>query len=261
MPRYAANLTMLWPELGDPYARFAAAAAAGFARVERLFLHDLDAGRVGALLADLGLSLVLFDPYPGDWQAGERGLLALPGRESELRESVLAALDTAARLGTRQLNVLAGVIPPGADRERCLATAAANLTELAPAAEAAGVLLLLEAINPHDMPGYALPTIGDAAALVRAVSHPAVALQFDAYHVGRTGGHLLGEIEAAFGLVRHVQVADVPGRHQPGTGSLPLARFLARLDELGYTGAVGLEYLPDGPTDQALAWLPVAQRG
>jgi hydroxypyruvate isomerase len=261
MPKYAANLTMLWPELGDPYARFAAAAAAGFTRVERLFLHDLDPERVRGLLADLGLSLVLFDPYPGDWQAGERGLLALPGREPECRESVLAALDTAGRLGTGHLNVLAGVIPPGADPGRCLETAAANLAGLAPVAEAAGVTLLLEAINPYDMPGYALPTIGDAAALVRAVSHPAVALQFDAYHVGRTGGDLFREIEATFGLVRHVQVADVPGRHQPGTGALPLAGFLARLDELGYTGAVGLEYLPEGPTDQALAWLPVAQRG
>lgn len=260
MPTYAANLTMLWPELGDPYARFGAAAAAGFTRVERLFLHDLDPERVGALLADLGLSLVLFDPYPGDWQAGERGLLALPGREPELSESVLAALDVAGRLGTGHLNVLAGVVPSGGSRERCLETAAANLAGLAPAAEAAGVTLLLEAINPYDMPGYALPTIRDAAALVRAVSHPAVRLQFDAYHVGRTTGDLLGELEAAFELVRHVQVADVPGRHQPGTGSLPLAGFLTRLDELGYSGAVGLEYLPDGPTTQALDWLPVAAR-
>lgn len=260
MPRYAANLTMLWPELSDPYDRFAAAARAGFSRVERLFLHDLDTDRVGELLTSLGLHLVLFDPYPGKWDAGERGLLALPGRENELRESVLAAVETASRLGASLLNVLAGVVPDGMDPACCLETAAANLAAVAPAAGEAGVTLLVEAINGYDMPGYAAPTIGTAAGVVRAAAHDAVGLQFDAYHVGRSGDDLLAALERSYGLVRHVQVADFPGRHQPGTGALPLAELLSRLDELGYQGAVGLEYLPEGPTAEALAWLPRAER-
>ncbi|MBP1632144.1 MAG: hydroxypyruvate isomerase [Acidobacteria bacterium] len=260
MPRYSANLTLLWPELGDPYARFRAAAEAGFTRVERLFVHDLDPGRVQAVLGELSLSLVLFDPHPGNWAAGERGLLALRGREGELRESVLAALDTAGRLGNRLLNVLAGVVPEeqqAAARE----VAVENLRALAPAAQAAGVTLLVEPINVIDMPGYAFSSVPEAAEVVRAVRHPAVRLQFDAYHAARSGGDMAQLLRREFDLVRHVQIADLPGRHQPGTGALPIDEFLALLDELGYQGAVGLEYVPLGTTDEALAWLPRDRRG
>ena len=260
MPRYSANLTMLWPELRDPYARFRVAAKAGFTRVERLFVHDLDPGRVQALLGELGLSLVLFDPYPGDWAGGERGLLALPGREGELRESVLAAIETAARLGNRLLNVLAGVVP---EEQQATAQEVAieNLGALAPAADAAGVVLLVEPINVIDMPGYAFSSVPGAAEVVRAVDHPAVRLQFDAYHAARSGGDMLQLLRREFDLVRHVQIADLPGRHQPGTGALPIEEFLSLLDTLGYQGAVGLEYIPLGTTDDALAWLPREQRG
>lgn len=260
MPTYSANLTMLWPELEDPYARFAAAAEAGFARVERLVMHDLDPERVEDLLGELGLSLILFDPYPGDWSAGERGLLALPERRAELHESVLAALETARRFGTRLLNVLPGVAAEGR-RAEAREVATENLRSLAPAAEAAGVTLLVESINVIDVPGYALSSIPEAVEVVRAVDHPAVRLQFDAYHAARAGGDILQLLRDHFDLVRHVQIADVPGRHQPGTGALPLVEFLALLDELGYGGAVGLEYIPLGTTDRALQWLPRDRRG
>jgi hydroxypyruvate isomerase len=259
LPRFSANLTLLWPELGDPHARFRAAAKAGFTRVERLFVHDLDPGRVEALLEELGLSLVLFDPYPGDWAAGERGLLALPGREQELRESVLAAIEVAGRLGTRLLNVLAGVVPEG-HRAAAGEVAVENLRAVAPAAQAAGVTLLVEPINLIDMPGYAFPSVPEAVGVVRAVAHPAVRLQFDAYHAARAGGDIQALLRHHFDLIRHVQIADVPGRHQPGTGALPLTDFLTLLDELGYEGAVGLEYVPQGPTAEALEWLPRRQR-
>ena len=261
MPRYSANLTTLWPELDDPYDRFGAAAAAGFARVERLFIHDLDIDRVGELLADLGLELVLFDPYPGDWEAGERGLLALPGRESELREAVLAAIDAARLLGTRLLNVLSGMLPEGVPREQALEVASGNLATLAPKAQNAGITLLVEPINALDWPGYAVPTVGDALEVIGQVDHEAVRLQFDAYHVARSGDDIFERLDATIDLIRHVQLADVPGRHQPGTGTLLYRTFLNHIDELGYDGAVGLEYFPAGDTTQALAWLAVEVRG
>lgn len=259
MPRYSANLTMLWPELADPYARFRAAAEAGFTRVERLVIHDLDTGRVQELLGELGLSLILFDPYPGDWAAGDRGFLAVPGRRYEVRETVLEAIETAGRLGTRLLNVLGGIVPEE-HRAAAAGVAVENLRALAPAAHAAGITLLVEPLNAVDVPGYAFASLPAAADVVRAVDHPAVRLQFDAYHAARAGGDILQLLREDFDLVGHVQIGDVPGRHQPGTGALPFAEFSSLLDELGYQGAVGLEYVPQGTTEEALAWLPVAAR-
>jgi hydroxypyruvate isomerase len=260
MPRFAANLTMLWPEL-DVYDRFAAAAEAGFHRVEILFVHALDQARVQKLLQQLQLVLVLFDPYPGDWEAGERGLLCLPGREAEFRQSIEDALEAAARLGTRRLNAIAGVVPQGTSRERAERTAIDNLKAVAPLAAAADVFVLVENINTVDMPGYVADTAERAAALVRAADHPSVRLQLDQYHVGMMGGDALEAFRTYRELTEHVQVADVPGRHQPGTGQQPIPAFLAELDRLGYQGSVGLEYRPEGSMSQALAWLPAEQRG
>src|SRR5262245_59545128 len=180
MPAFAANLTMLWSEL-DVYDRFVAAAQAGFKRVEILFVHDLDARRIRSLTDRHELELVLFDPYPGDWGAGERGLLSLPGREQEFQRSLDEALETAARLGTRKLNTLAGILPAGVSRERAEALAIANLQRAAPQAQAAGVNLLVEAINSVDMPGYVADTVHRAAAIVNGVNHPSVRLQLDQY--------------------------------------------------------------------------------
>lgn len=260
MPAYSANLTMLWPEVIDPYERFRAAAAAGFARVERLFVHDLDPLRIKELLEDLTLEMVLFDPYPGDWEEGERGLLAIPGRESELRDTVLTAIATARLLGVPRLNVLSGMLADGVSHHQARDTAAANLAELADDARNEGITLMVEPINDNDWPGYAIPAVSDALEVIRTVDHPNVALQFDAYHVATQGGDVIEQLEAAIEFIRHVQIADVPGRHQPGTGTLPLGRFLTRLDELGYDGAVGLEYIPAGDTAASLAWLDPAAR-
>ncbi len=260
MPPFAANLSMLWPEL-DVYDRFRAAAEAGFSRVEILFVHALDRERVARLLTDHALELVLFDPYPGNWEAGERGLLSLPGREDEFAQSITDALAAAKRFGTRRLNAIAGVPPPGMSRADAEATAIANLRRAAPLAEAAGVQLLVENINTVDMPGYFADTPERAAALVQAVDRRAVRFQLDQYHVGMMGGDPLDAFRRYRALVEHVQIADVPGRHEPGTGQQPIREFLAALDEGGYTGAVGLEYRPSASTDAALAWLPRGQRG
>src|SRR5712692_2838083 len=153
MPHFAANLSMLWPEL-DVYDRFRAAADAGFSRAEILFVHALDRDRVAYLLEEHRLELVLFDPYPGNWDAGERGLLSLPGREAEFAQSIAEALAAAKLFGTHRLNAIAGVLPPGVSRSAAETTAIDNLRRAAALAEAAGVLLLVENINTVDMPGY-----------------------------------------------------------------------------------------------------------
>src|SRR2546423_1451212 len=186
MPRFAANLTMLWPDL-DVYDRFRAAAEAGFRRVEILFVHALDAPRVEKSLQDLGLELVLFDPAPGDWARGERGLLSVPGREQEFVATVRDAVAAARRFGPRLLNALAGVPPAGVLRAQAERTAIANLRAAVPLAEQAGVTLLVEAINSIDMPGYFADTVERAAALVEGAGSPSVRLQLDQYHVGMAG--------------------------------------------------------------------------
>jgi len=254
VPRFAANLSMLWPEL-DVYDRFAAAANAGFRRVEILFVHALDRHRIAGLLREHQLELVLFDPSPGNWDAGERGLLSLPGREEEFMTSIRDALHAASMFGTRRLNAIAGVPPPGIDRSDAERTAIHNLRAAAPLADEAGVKLLVENINTTDMPGYFADTVERAAALVEAVDRPAVRLQLDQYHVGMMSGDPLEAIRRYHGMVEHVQIADVPGRHEPGTGGQPISAFLNELDALGYGGAVGLEYRPASDMDAALAWL------
>jgi hydroxypyruvate isomerase len=259
MPRFAANLSMLWQEL-DPYDRFRAAAGAGFRHVEMLFPHELDADRLERTLGDLGLQMVLFDPAPGDWEAGERGLLCLPGREEEFLETVRQAVALARRLGTPRLNALAGILPPGVSREAGEKTAIANLRAAEPLVAAPGIKLLVEAINTVDMPGYFADTVDTAARLVRLAESPAVRLQLDQYHVGMMGGDALAALREYASLVEHVQIADVPGRHQPGTGNQPISAFLDELDRVGYTGFVGLEYRPLGTTEESLAWLPRERR-
>jgi hydroxypyruvate isomerase len=260
MPRFAANLSMLWPEL-DVYDRFGAAADAGFSRVEILFVHTLDIARVERLLRDLRLELVLFDPAPGNWDAGERGLAVNPNRRDEFQRTVREALETAQRLGVRRLNCLTGIPQPDVTEADARQTLIDNLRWAASAAEPSDVRILVENINTTDMPGFYVSTAERAAEIVKAVDRPNVRLQLDQYHVGMMGGDARAALREHKDVVEHVQIADVPGRHEPGTGQQPIREFLADLDALGYTGAVGLEYRPSGPTDAALAWLPRAQRG
>src|SRR5690348_9302573 len=174
MPRFSANLTMLWPEL-DVYDRFRAAAQAGFRRVEILFVHALDAARVERELRENGLELVLFDPAPGNWEGGERGLLSLPGREEEFLRTVREAVAAAKRFGTRRLNALVG-IPRGTSPDEARRTAVRNLRAAVPLVESIGATLLVEAINSIDMPGYLADTVDRAAALVEEAGSPSVRL-------------------------------------------------------------------------------------
>ena len=256
---YAANVSMLWREAADPYGRFVAAAEAGFTRVERLFIHDLDLRRLRDTLSVLSLDMVLFDAYPGDWDRGERGLLFLPGREEEFRDAVRAAVEGAAELGVALVNLLAGIPPTRSPPDEALQTAFRNLQTVAPLAAAAGVSLLIEPINALDVPGYAIPTMAAANHFVRAIGHPAVGIQFDTYHVARSGDDILAAIRAVGDLVLHVQIADSPGRHEPGSGRLPLTEFLRELST-SYQGTIGLEYIPSTTTEESLRWLPRSLR-
>jgi hydroxypyruvate isomerase len=258
--RYAANLSMLWPDR-DPYDRFAAAAAAGFTRVEMLFPPQLDVDRIAALLTENGLELALFDLTAGIWADGERGLAALPDRVAEFRAHAVRDIATAAALGTGVLTVLAGRPAPGTDPAACDRTLVDNLRYLAGAAADHGAVLALEALNSVDVPGYHVVSVDHAAALVAEVDHPAVRVQFDQYHVVMMGGDPLALLDAHLARVGHVQIADAPGRHEPGTGGAPVRAFLDHLDALDYDGNVGLEYLPLGDTDDGLAWLPRPLRG
>jgi hydroxypyruvate isomerase len=251
---------MLWPEL-DVYDRFRAAAEAGFSRVEILFVHALDIERLEQALRTYRLELVLFDPAPGNWDAGERGLASFPERRAEFQDALHAALRTAERLGVRRLNVLTGNPPTGVSTEDAHRSIVENFGWAAPVAASAGVNLLVENINPTDFPGYYVTTIERAARIVEDVAAPNVRVQFDQYHVGMVGADARELLSRYLNVVQHVQIADVPGRHEPGTGQQPIREFLADLDSLGYGGAVGLEYRPSGPTPEALAWLPREQRG
>jgi hydroxypyruvate isomerase len=254
MPRFAANLSMLWPDL-EPFQRFDAAAAVGFAQVEMLFPHELDADRLAITLENLDLEMVDFDPAPGDWAGGERGLLALPGREEEFLDGVRDAVVLATRIGTAKLNCLVGVPPANVTSEQARQTAIANLNRAAPLAQEAGITLLVEAINNVDIPGYWAGTVEVAAALVASVDHPNVRLQLDQYHAAMAGEDAIECLRKYLALVAHVQIADAPGRHEPGTGVQPIAEFLRELDRLGYDGFVGLEYRPLVDTASSLTWI------
>jgi hydroxypyruvate isomerase len=259
MPKYAANLSMLWPEL-DVYDRFKAAADAGFKRVEILFVHTLDAERIEQLLRELGLTLVLFDPSPGDWEAGERGLACNPVRRAEFQRTFDEAVQTAQRLRVQRLNVLTGIPTPDVGPDTAHDSLVANFEWAAPRAESAGIKLLVENLNPTDFPGIHIRSVERAVNLVRAVGAHNVRLQLDQYHAGMVGDDARALLRENLDLVEHVQIADVPGRHEPGTGQQPIPQFLADLDSLGYAGSVGLEYRPSGATEAALAWLPREHR-
>lgn len=257
VPRFAANLSTLWQEL-EPYDRFRAAAQAGFKYVEALFPHELDTQRLERLLRKYELQLVLFDSAAGDWKAGERGLLSVPGRENDLAATVRDAIRLAVRTGTKNVNVLAGIPPVGIGSEEAAATVLRNLRAVAPLAHDAGITLLIEGINTIDVPGYWAPTVSAAAELVQSLDDENIRLQLDQYHAAMAGEDPVVCLRAYRGLIRHVQIADAPGRHEPGTGSLPIPEFLRELDRVGYEGHVGLEYRPLRDTAASLRWLDAA---
>jgi hydroxypyruvate isomerase len=251
---FAANLTFLWTEL--PFLeRFDAAAEAGFSRVEYMFPYEHPAPDVRARLDAAALEQVLFNLPSGDWAAGDRGVAGDPARVDEFRAGVDQAIDYAAWLDVEQLNCLAGLRLDGVEPASQWATLVDNVRYAARRLSDDGRRLLVEPVNTYDVPGFLLPTTTDALRLIDEVGEPNVRLQFDAYHVQRMEGDPATLLASLFDRVGHVQIADNPGRHQPGTGAIDFAALFERLDDNGYDGAVGLEYIPTQDTASSLGWL------
>jgi len=251
MPRLAANLSMMFNEV--PFLeRFAAARKAGFEGVEFLFPYDFAATELRSRMVGEGLTQVLFNMPPGDWANGDRGLASLPGRQSEFKEGVKRALDYAATLECRRVHCMAGIVPAGVPQATAAAIYASNLSWAAEQARPAGVKLMLEPINHRDMPGYFLNTQAQGAAIVEAIGHDGLGLQFDVYHVQITEGDITKRMEQLMPVIDHMQIADVPARNEPGTGEIGWEFVFRRIDELGYMGWVGCEYRPAGNTLEGL---------
>ena len=254
MPRFNANLSMLFTEV-DFLDRFAAASAAGFKGVEFLFPYASDASELAMRLSDSGVEQVLFNMPPGDWDAGERGIAILPGREDEFHASVDRALAYAAALGTPQLHCMAGIAPEGADPSLLKDTCIENLTWAADRLKAEGIKLLIEPINTRDMPGYFLNYTKQAADIIAETGSDNIFIQFDIYHMQIMQGDLAPTIEAYLDRIAHMQLADTPGRHEPGTGEINYPFLFDHIDRIGYRGWIGCEYRPARRTEDGLGWL------
>jgi hydroxypyruvate isomerase len=251
MPKLAANLSTLFTEL-QFLDRFAAARAAGFKAVEFQGPYAFRAEDIAARAAAAGLPIVLFNAPMGDAKAGERGFAAQSGREAEFDAGIATALDYAMVIGCKQIHVLAGMAQP--DRARQEETYIANLRRAGDRAATAGVTLLIEPLNARDNPGYFLNTTAQAIALLDRVGHANVALQFDLYHCQITEGDLARHVRDLAGRYPHVQIANVPGRHEPDCGEINFPFLFDRLDETGYAGWVGCEYRPKADTLGGLGW-------
>ena len=249
MPKFAANLTMLFTEM--PFLdRFAAASSAGFRAVEFLFPYDHPAQQVADTAKAAGLQVVLHNLPAGNWGGGERGIACLPDRVEEFRAGVARAIEYATALDAPQVNCLAGLAP--ADTAAAHRTLVENLRFAADALHKAGIVLLLEPVNTRDVPGFFVPRTAQGLAILDEVGHPNIKLQYDIYHAQVMEGDLLPTIERNLARIGHLQVADNPGRNEPGTGEINYPYVFRRLDELGYAGWIGCEYKPSAA---GLGWM------
>jgi len=253
MTKLAANLTMLYNEV-DFLDRFDAAAKSGFAGVEYLFPYAYPKEQLAEKLAKHKLTQVLHNLPAGDWAGGERGIACHPHRVGEFQDGVGKAIDYARALGCRRVNCLAGIAPANADREKVRATFVDNLSFAADELEAAGIKLLIEPVNTYDIPGFWLSHTRQALEVIRDTGSSNLFLQYDIYHMQRMEGELANTIKAHLPQIAHVQLADNPGRNEPGTGEINYRFLFGFLDAIGYGGWVGCEYKPKGRTIDGLGW-------
>ncbi|MGP4845349.1 hydroxypyruvate isomerase [Marinobacter sp. 1Y8] len=255
MPRFAANLSMLFTEL--PFLeRFSAAREAGFSGVEYLFPYEWPAQELAALLKENNLTQVLFNLPPGDWDAGERGIACLPDRVDEFRQGLGKAIAYAAALNCRQLNCLAGLKPPAVSDEQARDTLITNLGWAADQLAPQGITLMVEAINSWvDMPGFFMDTSRRVLEVIRATGRDNIKLQYDLYHMQIMEGDLIRTLKSELSGIGHIQFADNPGRHEPGTGEIAFANIFKVLDDIEYAGWVSAEYRPSGLTPDSLDWM------
>jgi hydroxypyruvate isomerase len=250
MPRLAANLSTLFPEI--PFLdRFAAAARAGFRYVEYQFPYQWDAGELARRARDAGVQVVLHNLPAGDFSRGERGIACLPGREGEFREGVELALAYARAVGCPRLNCLAGLAPPERAHFDALV---ANVRYAARKLGEAGLQLLIEPINTRSVPGFFLSRSAQAIDVLNAAGEGNAFLQYDFFHMQIMEGDLASSVERLLPRIGHIQLADVPQRHEPGSGEINFDFLLRHLDAIGYSGWVGCEYNPRGDTVEGLKW-------
>ncbi|SFM14634.1 2-oxo-tetronate isomerase [Rugamonas rubra] len=253
MPKFAANLSMLFTEA--PFLdRFALAHEAGFAGVEFLFPYAYEAEQIGERLRRHRLQLVLHNLPPGDWAGGDRGMACDPRRADEFKDSVQLGLEYATELGVPQVHCMAGITPAGLAPERARATLVENLAWAADQFRPHNIAVLIEPINHYDMPGYFLNHSAQACEILADCGRDNLFLQYDIYHMQRMEGELSNTIRARLPLIRHMQLADTPGRHEPGTGEINYRHLFALIDELGYDGWIGCEYHPKEGTVAGLGW-------
>ena len=254
MPKFAANLTMLFNEV-DFLARFEAAAKAGFRGVEYLFPYPFPADALAAELDRRGLTQVLHNLPAGDWAKGERGIACIPGREAEFREGVALGIQYARTLRCPQVNCLVGIPPKDAEPAKVRSTLKDNLRYAARELQNAGIKLLVEPINTFDIPGFYLSRSAPTLELFDEIGEPNLWLQYDIYHMQRMEGELAATMERLLPRIAHLQIADNPGRNEPGTGEINYDFLFRRIDEIGYSGWIGCEYKPRTTTLEGLGWL------
>lgn len=249
VPRIAANLSMLFTEY--PFVeRFARARQAGFDAVEFMFPYAENVDAIEQALKEHELTLVLFNTPAGDWAAGERGIACQPERIAEYRAGVAKAKEIGRRLGVPQINTLVGIPTPGEDATTIRTTIVENLRYAAEQFGQAGIRALVEPVNNLDIASFALPTAKNGLDIINEVNSPNLALQLDIYHALRMGEDPYALISHHIDQIGHIQIADVPGRHQPGTGEIDFTRLFEVIDASGYDGWVSLEYNPEGPTEE-----------
>ncbi len=253
MPRFSANISMLFRELEFP-ERFEAAAQAGFKAVEIQFPYAWDKGRLAQIAQHAGVEVVLINIPAGDSEKGDRGLGCLPGRVAEFRRGIARGIEYARELGCKQMNCLAGVTPPGVDVAKLRETYISNLRYAAGELERHGMTLLIEPINTRTIPGFYLNKSAQALAIMNDTGAANLELQYDLFHMRIMGDDLAKTIQAILPRIGHMQIADVPDRHEPGTGEIDFPPLFDLIDRLGYKGWIGAEYVPKGKTEDGLAW-------
>jgi hydroxypyruvate isomerase len=254
MPKFNANLTMLFNEV-DFLDRFDAAAKAGFKGVEYLFPYPYPKEQLAERLAKNRLIQVLHNLPAGDWAKGERGIACLPDRVGEFEDGVGKAIEYATALQCKQINCLAGIAPKGGDPAKLRETFIRNLDFAAGKLKSAGIALLIEPCNTRDIPGFYLNRSQQALDIVNDVGSDNLFLQYDIYHMQVMEGDLAPTIQRNLGSIRHMQLADNPGRNEPGTGEINYPFLFQFIDKLGYAGWIGCEYKPRAATSEGLSWV------
>jgi len=250
--QFSANLSFLFTE-HDFLDRFGAAARAGFKGVEFHFPYDFDKAVLAEVVLTSGVEVVAFNLPAGNWAAGERGIACLPERKAEFQEGVGRAIDYAEALGCTRLNCLAGIAAD--DGGQAMETLVDNLRFAAAATQRAGIRLMLEPLNNRDNPGFFVSTTARALQVLDAVDSRNLQVQYDVYHAQVMEGDLTRTLETHLARIGHIQIADNPGRHEPGTGEIRFPFLFERLEQLGYSGWIGCEYKPGGVTENSFGWL------